>query len=141
MYEKTITLFNHYVSGDTHTWYATMLENVDLIADKSVIVSRLGAESKDRAVLHIKCNGDDVQGHQYLDSKAWQQSPTAGITFQSGNDFDFVIIGAWNGTSPVSDSAYENGFYNHVNATSDNVFAVSSVSRYTVIPHFEITLK
>jgi hypothetical protein len=63
------------------------------------------------------------------------------LTFSDGQEFDFFIAGEWGDGSPISDDAYGiDGFYNYMNRTFDNVFAITSVGGpYTVIPHFEIT--
>ena len=141
MYEKTVTVFSHYVNGSIDEWYATVLHGVDLIIDKSVIVSRFGADSKDKGVLHIGISGGEIQGNKYLDPKEWRNNPSEGITFQTGEIFDFILEGEWDGDKVVTDGNYTNGFYNHMNKTNDRVFSLSSVTRYTLIPHFEITVK
>lgn len=137
MYEKTITLFNHYVNGTTDEWRATVLHNVDLIVDRSVIVGRYGAESKDKGVLHIRYSGNEIEDHTYFDPKDYNGQ---GITFQTGEKFDFILDGVWSGSATVSDSAYANGFYDHMNR-NERVFSLSTVTKYTLIPHFEITVK
>ena len=42
---------------------------------------------------------------------------------------------------PVSDERYRNGFYNYMNRNYDNVFAITNVSKFNLIPHFEITAR
>lgn len=138
MYRDTVTLFNR---GED-VWYAHVLENVDLNADRAVLIGRYGENCEDRAVLHVKLDGRGrVGGLPYLEPKAWEsaQTPSGAVTFRSGNDFDFFVVGAWDGGSVIDDTAYTEGFYNYLNATADGVYAISSVARYSVIPHFEIT--
>lgn len=64
------------------------------------------------------------------------------ITFAFGDTeaFDFFMEGVYeNVEEPILDADYERrGFYNYMNANYDNVFAITSVAKYNLIPHFEI---
>ena len=60
------------------------------------------------------------------------------ITFTSGTDFDFFMLGEYSTTEPIADNDYIDGFYNYVNDEYDYVFAITKVAEYSVIPHFEI---
>ena len=144
MYDKTITLFNRRHTREGDTWYPTVLHGVDLNADRAAVVARYGSTSNDRAVLHVKYDwydGPVIQGKPYQTPMVWAAAgdPARVITFASGELFDFFIEGEWPDAEPVSDAAYKTGFYDHLNRTRDGVYAVSSVSRFSVIPHFEIT--
>ena len=44
-------------------------------------------------------------------------------------------------SGPIADADYRNGFYNYMNKHYDNVFAISTVSKFNLIPHFEIGAK
>lgn len=59
-----------------------------------------------------------------------------GITFHDGDLFDFFWEGEW--TETVNDEDYPNGFFDYMKKNHDMVFAITSVARYSVIPHFEI---
>lgn len=145
MYQDTITLFNRHGS----MWYATVIGNVDLNVDKASIIAKYGESNKDNAKLHIKyfCDGENmiVGGKHYLTPKVYASQDTEQaentITFRSGNDFDFFIMGAWDGDSVIFDNDFTDGFYNHLNKKYDGVYAISSVGCYSVIPHFEILAK
>ena len=50
MYQDTITLFNR--TGEK--WKAIVLPHVDLNADQAAIIAKYGAESKDKASLHVR---------------------------------------------------------------------------------------
>lgn len=144
MYQDTVTLFNRRHSRDGDTWYPTVLTGVDLNADRATIAARYGSESKDKAVLHVKYDWQDgpvVQGKSYLTPKLWAaaEAPAESITFAPGELFDFFIEGEWPDEEPVADNDYTGGFYDHLNRTADGVYAVTSASRFSVIPHFEIT--
>ena len=141
MYNDTITLFNRKpggVRGDT--WYPTVIKGVNLNIDRAAILSKYGAESQDNAVLHIRyaTTGDHitVAGKPWMPPKEWDQTEDS-LTFTGGSKFDFFWKGEWTG-GIVTDSDYVDGFYGWMNNTHDYVFAVSSVARYSVIPHFEI---
>lgn len=135
MYRDTVTVFNRLRRNGTDTWYPTVLTGVDLNADAAAIRKAYGAESNDRAKLHVRYSpGLIVGGKQYYSPKEWQGM---GITFHDGDLFDFFWEGTWDGGN-VNDEDYTDGFYNHMRKTHDNVFAITSVARYSVIPHFEI---
>lgn len=148
MYDDTITLFNRYSSrklGDT--WFPTILENVSVNIDRAQIVATQGSDSKDNARIHIKYTKQDgeivVGGKRYLTPKAWASQLTdelsESVTFKSGNQFDFIMVGAWDNTEPIKDDDYTEGFYNYMNSTHDNVFVITSASSpYKAIPHFEL---
>lgn len=147
MYSDTVTVFNRYVdSFKNTTWYPSVIKGVNLNIDKAAIVAKYGAESKDNAVLNI--HYQEVDGHIFLDGKPylppkeWDRQTNdklaESITFTSGKDFDFFILGEYPETNPILDEDYLDGFYNHVNEEYDFVFAITSVAKYTAIPHFEI---
>lgn len=143
MYQDTVTLFNRKPGerGQADTWYPTVLRNVNLNVDKAAILAKYGAESQDVAALHIRYQMADnqitVAGKPYMKPKEWDQTEDS-ITFTGGNQFDFFWEGEWTG-GIVTDAEYgDEGFYGWMNRTKDHVFAVSSVARYSVIPHFEI---
>lgn len=113
----------------------------------------------------ISCKGADggIVQKKWYEPKAWRKlaklidsTAVAGvevagetdvvhgnlITFAFGDTeaFDFFMEGAYeNVGEPILDSDYERrGFYNYMNANYDNVFAITSVAKYNLIPHFEI---
>ena len=148
MYADTITLFNHYKSRLGDMWYPTVIHGVNLLIDKAAIIAKYGAESKDNAILNIHYQIADgqifVDGKPYLPPKEWDRQTndklSESLTFTSGADADFFILGEYLTTEPIADSDYdsENGFYNFVNSEFDYVFSITSVAKYTAIPHFEI---
>ena len=54
--------------------------------------------------------------------------------------FDFFYLGEYS-EEPISDEDYMEGFYDYMNSTFDGVFAITSVAKLDLIPHFEITGK
>lgn len=147
MFTDTITVFNYYKDSLKNvTWYPTVVHGVNLLIDKAAIIAKYGAESKDNAVLNIHYQTVDgqimVDGKPYLPPKEWERQTNDkladSITFTSGTDFDFFMLGEYPTTTPIADDDYIDGFYNHVNDEYDYVFSISSVAKYTTIPHFEI---
>lgn len=147
MYQDTITLFNRKPGerGQGDTWYPTVIRNVNLNIDRAAILAKYGSDSQDNAALHIAYrteNGeitiacDSQTKKTWISPKQWA-GQTESVTFTSGNNFDFFWLGKWDG-GIVSDADHSGGFYDYMNRTYDYVFAVSSVARYSVIPHFEI---
>lgn len=146
MYNDTVTLFNRYESRLGDMWYPTVLKNVNLNLDKASIQAKFGAESADNAVLNVRYQLNNgilfVGGKQYLLPKEWDRQTNDHlpdtITFTDGLKFDFFYVGEWDAASPIDDEAYLDGFYDYMNAMYDYVFKITSVARYSVIPHFEI---
>lgn len=149
MFDKTITLFNHYKSRLGDMWYPTVIDGVNLLIDKAAIVAKYGAESKDNALLNIHYQTVDgqimVDGKPYLPPKEWERQTNdklpETITFASGTGFDFFMLGEYPEIKPILDEEYRNGFFEEVKKEYDFVFAITSVGMYSVIPHFEITGK
>lgn len=145
MYRDTITLFNRCVDSSGNTmWFPHVFKGVNLIVDKAVMVSKYGAENKDNAVLNVKYNLDgkniDIDKKLYLEPTQWRQQtedlqPDI-LTFKAGNDFDFFMLGDYGSEETVIDA--DDTFFREIQKQYDNVFAITSVSRYSVIPHFEI---
>ena len=150
MYSDVITVFNSYEDSFKNvTWYPSVIRGVNLLIDKSAIVAKYGAESKDNAILNIHFDTVNeqimVDGKNYLPPKEWERQTNNkladSITFASGTDFDFFMLGEYPMQGTINDDDYRNGFFEEVKKEYDYVFAITSVAKYTVIPHFEITGK
>lgn len=151
MYKDTVTLFNRYTTKDRKIiWYPTVLHGVNLNVDKASIVAKYGSNSQDNAVLNVKYRSKDdvvtVGGKRYLFAKEWNKQTedvlADSLTFASDKEeFDFFYEGEWESDEPILDGDYTSGFYSHMNKTYDNVFAITSVSKFSVIPHFEVVGK
>ncbi len=146
MFADTVTVFNKYQSRLGDMWYPTVIHGVNLQIDKAAIMAKFGAESKDNAILNIRYARIDgvksINGKPYLTPKEWERQTNdklaESITFTSGTDFDFFMVGEYESTEPIADDDYIDGFFNHMNDLHDYVFAITSVAEYSVIPHFEI---
>lgn len=146
MFSDTVTVFNRYKSRLGDMWYPTVIHGANSNIDKAAIMAKYGAESKDNAILNIHYQIVDgqifVDRKPYLPPKEWDRQTNdklaESITFASGADFDFFMLGEYPTTDPIADDDYLDGFYNQVNSEYDYVFAITSVAQYSVIPHFEI---
>lgn len=149
MYNDTVTVFNRYVDSFGNTiWYPHVLSGVNLIVDKAVIAEKYGEVSKDNAVMNVKYHLLDstimIGGKMYFPPKEWERQTndmlSKTITFSSeGTEFDFFILGDYESEEPIMDEY--NDFYNEMQKEYDYVFAITSIAKYSVIPHFEITGK
>lgn len=145
MYNKTVTVFNLYRSKQlgTATWYPHVIKNCYFNADKGANIQKTGLENADTAKLHIKYrfkNGKKMIGDlEYLDPKEWEKQTNDtylnAITFKSGDDF--FVIGDY-ADGPVDGNSFPEGFFQYMNARYDNVYRITTVGKYDIIPHFEI---
>lgn len=162
IYNQTITLFNRIpgIRGEPTIWIPTIIEGVHLVVEKSSSWDNRGGRSENNARLHIqyktfggkpfiRCKttcGVNLYSEWY-EPKAWRRllDPGAGLTFSFGenNDFDFFAEGTIDEfPAPISDENFEHkGFYRYMKDNYDNVFAICSVSKHNLIPHFEITAR
>lgn len=145
MYKDTVTLFNRYTDATGALyWRPVVFLLSDFNADRAAILAQYGENSADRSKWHIRvkagANGAILAGtKRYLLPHAYTGAPGT-FTLRSGNDFDFFALGDYSGAD-IADGDYLDGFYNEFNATHDNVFVVSNVALYSVIPHIEVTGK
>ncbi len=139
MYNETITLFNRYKSDSGDIWYPTIIKNVDLIIDTASIIAQYGEKNENGARLHIKLVNGCISDKPYLQPKEWRGllNDVLGefITVQSSTDF--FIRGEYD-EEPISDDDFKEGFFAYIKKHKDNVFSVTSVGEYTLIPHLEI---
>ncbi|MBR3585299.1 MAG: hypothetical protein IKO00_04700 [Oscillospiraceae bacterium] len=160
IYKQTVTLFNRVNQphhDDESLWYPTVLTGVHLITDESASWNNNGGMKNDNVRLHvrylvsgtdamIKCKDPGTEVYfdkKYVLPKDYRRllRPEEAITFQFGSkDFDFFIEGEFTDfPTPISDSAFtRRGFMDYLNSRYDHVFAITSVSKYNLIPHFEI---
>lgn len=147
MYNDTVTVFNRKHNGETDYWCPTIMHNVHLNMDRAAILAKYGENSSDSALLNVRYKTENnerkIEGKKWLPPKEWRkmEDPSGFITFQSGDTFDFFVIGEWTGKNAVNNDEYADvgGFYNYMNREYDYVFAITAVGGpYTVIPHFEI---
>lgn len=145
MYKDTVTLFNRKQGANGDTWYPAVLEGVNLNKDKGAIFRRYGPNSTDNAVLNVRYekSGEDITVNRktWLQPKEWArlEEPSGAITFAPG---DFFYAGTWEGTTPLYDGAYGDlSFYDYMLNNYDDVFLITSVGFFSVIPHMEVTAR
>lgn len=143
MYQDTITIFNKKKAADRaqgSVWYPTVIKGVNLNVDRAAIVAQYGPESQDNAVLNVRYQRDGdvilVGGKPWMAPKEWDGTEDS-MTFAVG---DFFWVGEW-GDSIPEDVNYTDGFYGYMNSTYDDVFMVTAVAKFSLIPHFEIAGK
>lgn len=149
MYKDTVTIFNRFKNKSGDAWYPSVLHNVNINLDKATINEKYGEKSQDNVILNVQFTPDSsdkkIGTKIWKPPKEWEKQdldllPQA-ITFTPGQNFDFFYLGEWGNETPISDNDYTDGFYNYMNSKHDYVFAITSASCYSVIPHFEITGK
>lgn len=145
MYHDTITIFNRKKGRDGDTWYPTVLTGVNLNKDKGEVIAKYGPNASDNAILNVRYENDGediiIGGKQWMQPKQWQRSeaPETCLTFAAG---DFFWNGAWDGTTALYDGTYgDQSFYDYMLANYDDVFMVTSVGYFSVIPHLEVVGK
>lgn len=142
MYQDTITIFNKRKTDGSRgsAWHPTVIRGVNLNVDRASIVAQYGPESQDNAVLNVRYqrDGNDILVGEklWMPPKEWDGKKSS-MTFSVG---DFFWAGEWSGGIP-KDSDYTDGFYGYMNSKHDNVFLVTSVAKFSLIPHFEIVGK
>lgn len=146
MYSDTVTIFNRYQSRLGDMWYPTVLRGVNVIDSKASIVKVYGENSSDKIVLNVPYDSNGcVAGKKYMLPKEWENQTNnllaQTITFNDRSGFDFFAVGDYGSTNPIADNDFTEGFYDYMNDKYDEVYAITSVSKLTVIPHFEITGK
>lgn len=151
MYQDVITLFNRYTTKDRKIiWYPTVLKDVNLNVDRASVIAKYGEKSQDNAILNVRYRIDDSQmmigEKRWLPPKAWKNQDentiSGTITFSpSAQEFDFFYGGEWRGKDPIADDDYTGGFYAYMNRIYDWVYCITSVSKYILIPHFEVVAK
>lgn len=149
MYSDIVTLFNRYESRRGDLWYPTVLKGVDLNIDKAAVLAKYGPESNDTARLHVKYRTENglvyVGDKIWLPPKEWEEQTNdvmpKSITFTEGTAFDFIWVGEWTEGIVKEEDYLPDGFYAYMNKHHDYVLAVSSVAKYSVIPHFELLVR
>lgn len=143
MFHKTITLFNR----NGGQWIPTVIDNVQMITDKAVIIRTFGEKSQDNGVAFINYtpSGTDaiISGKMWLPPKKYEAlyDKTGCITFRSGENFDFIVFDSFP-SDIIPDSLYGiDGFYQYCLKNYDGVYAVTGSVKYDLLPHFEVSVR
>lgn len=138
MFEDTVTLFNFFEDKETGEckWYPKVLRGVELQATKGIVTNTKGTDTADKANLHIPYSGEKVCGYDYKKPLAWKRCEDKIGTLTIAEN-DFFVEGEFDMTV-VDENDYQEDFYEHMRATYDDVYNITSVNRYDTIPHFEV---
>lgn len=144
LYKQTVTVFNRFIQDDEIFWYPHVLADVHWVVDQSIIISTYGEQSTDNAMLHVMYSPSGGSAYigslEYMTPKEFRKNgdPTKNITFSYGDEFDFLMTGAYSGNGPIADKDYKKGFFNYMNKEYDEVFAITKCAKFNLIPHFEV---
>lgn len=140
LYNDTVTVFNRVKGGKgkSDTWIPTVLENVELQAAKTTEPTTRGLESADKVTLFVKykLQGMKIGTLSYIKPKEWAalSSKDSTVTFDEGTSF--FARGEY--AEAITDDDYEEGFFNHMAKTYDDVWKITKVAAFKLIPHFEV---
>ena len=130
-YQDTVTIYNKYEdkkAGIT-TYFPTVLENVRLLITKGANIAKSGMDTADSATLSIYT---DTLEKPYMLPKEWSrlEDKTAAFTLAAG---DFFV----KGDTSTEDVATKE-FAQYMKKKYDNLFTVTTVDEYKLIPHLEV---
>lgn len=137
-YADTVTIWNKYVDGlwEKETWIPTLVENVRLLVSRGNNIQNSGNSSADSARLHIS----DIESNPkkpYKTPAEWNallpEEKSKFFTLESENGSFF----AEGDSTAVDASAHEN-FFEFMKKSYSNCFKITSVDRFSIIPHFEV---
>lgn len=141
MFDRTITIYSYRRSEDRY--YGTVIRNCTVQTTESSSDFSKGSGGSDRISISIRCDAGKkvITGNgkkQYLTAKAYQAAESISDKFSMTPEADFIVLGERTDLVVV-DGEYPNGFYQFLNIASDDVFMISNVSYYSLIPHFTVT--
>lgn len=132
MHDKTVTVFCHV--GDI--WRATVLNNVYFAGHNNITVSTDGEKASDEYLLMIDI--DEGVAAKYIKPKAFEvYEGEDKFTLREG---DIVALGEYESGNDLEYMEY-GGFLSYMKSKYDDVYSISSIKRFDVIPHFEVTVK
>lgn len=130
-YQDTVTVYNKYEDKKAGiiTYFPTVLENVRLLITKGANIAKSGMDTADSAMLSI--HTDDLE-KPYMLPKEWSrlEDKTTAFTFAAG---DLFVKGD---TSEEDVTTKE--FAQYMKKKYDNLFTVTTVDEYKLIPHLEV---
>ena len=111
--------------------YPTVLHDVELQINHGITVTTDGNANDNTASLHIRNDLD-----KYLNPVAFKKAEDRENHFTLGQK-DFFVEGELD-LIVIEEDDYPNGFFEYIKSEYDNVFKITTVERYKVIPHFEV---
>lgn len=132
-FKDTVTVFNNITGPDVlsdDTWAISVLHNVRLRETRGANVKTTGLTETDAAILHIMLETADKP---YADPMAWAKLSDKSMAFTFHEGKDFFVKGDLSGEAlPAAD------IFNYVKKNFSGVYRVTTVDKYTVIPHIEV---
>ena len=121
MFKETITLYNRVADGYNDRYECTILKNVEIQPTNSI----KNNNSTDKFKLFININS---QNKLYVKPKEYDKSLDKShcFTVRTG---DFFVLG---------EVTIDNATYQSINKKYDDVYNVTSIKEYSVIPHLEV---
>lgn len=136
MFTDTVTIFNYHEDKKKGIaqWYPTVLNGVELQIAKGINISKSGNDNADSASLHIQIN--DYIRKIYRKPKQYKNldDKSGHFTLKPG---DFFIEGEYP-EDVIDDTSYQNGFFEYMKSAYDDVYNITTVDVFKVIPHFEV---
>jgi hypothetical protein len=133
MYIDTATIFNLYSDETGDYWYSTLLENCEFQITKGTNARVTGFENADAVSLHVTA---DCTVKTFLKPKEWLASTDKADNYTFGKK-DFFIKGDYT-EIVIDDADYTKGLYETLKQQLDDVYNVTTVDYFTLIPHIEV---
>lgn len=133
MYIDIVTVFNLYNDNTGDLWYPTVLTNCEFQITKGTNMRVSGVENADAVSLHVT---DNCTVKTFLKPKEWLASTDKANNYTFGKK-DFFIKGDYTEVV-IEDEDYTKGFYETLKQQLDDVYNVTTVDYFTLIPHVEV---
>lgn len=139
MFKDTVTIFNFYQDPETEIcrWYPKVLTGVELQISNGILRDKEGKEAADKAILHIPFKNGRIQSYKYMKSLEWRRSEEKNQCLTL-SETDFFMEGSFDMVVSVNDDDYPQGFFEHMKKTYDDVYGITSISRYDTIPYIAV---
>ena len=139
MFDRTITLYNYKKSDKM--WYGTVIRGCTLVATDSSADSSRGTGSTSTVNIHVHCTKNQklrTANKTFVPPKEFQQLESVTNAFTFTPEKDFMVVGKAMDELEISDAQFENGLYNIVNHSVDDVYMVTNATWYSLLPHFVV---
>lgn len=141
-FSKTAVTFFHRIdkSDGTEEWYAHVVGGCYVTASDEAAQGLTGLRDADRVTVSVPFEYQSsklmVGGLEYKDWRTYDaQAVKSGITFREGKDA--FVVGALYSINPMAYSEGRESFLDWLRK-SHEVYTLTAVKQYGLIPHFEI---
>lgn len=127
LFGDVVTIYNRYQSNDSYDdiYFPTVIKNVCILTIDDISISKNNTNNKNAAILFI--NKPSLI-KPYLPPKQWIQAQDKNSYFTLKED-DFFIKG---------NIVIDNPNFEDIKEKYDNVYKITTVKDYDLIPHFEV---